>query len=153
MTCGSERLDFDPYFTLVSVKTGYIMLKQQTAPHVQFLSTMKVCLVLSARHCKSQWLPVAAAWCGDSVVQAALDSWHNLSWHMLLWVQGQRSQGTEDHMPALNVSSQEYLVTWSHNPLATSSTKPCTIANGDGNYSFTCIQEGKGIRNIGDHCY
>lgn len=144
MTCGSERLDFDPYFTLVSVKTGYIMLKQQTAPHVQFLSTMKVCLVLSARHCKSQWLCKAAALMWWLSGPGCFGLMAHPSWHMLLWVQGQRSQALRTTCQLCNVSSQEYLVTWSHNPLATSSTKPCTIANGDGNYSFTCIQEGEG---------
>lgn len=105
---------------------------------------MKIYLVFSARHCKLQWLCGAAAFMEWLSGPGCFGLMSPSSQHMSLWLQWERNQALGTTCQLCNVSSRDYLVTCSHNPLATSSTKSCAITKGDGNYSFTCIQEGEG---------
>lgn len=65
------------------------------------------------------------------------------SQHMLPWLQWQRNQVLNTTYQFSNVSPKEFLVTWSHTPLATLAIRPCSIAKTDRNYSFPSIQEGE----------
>ena len=81
--------------------------------------------------------------CSNSNSQGSFSLMAPPSQHMLPWLQWQRNQVLNTTYQFSNVSPKEFLVTWSHTPLATLAIRPCSIAKTDRNYSFPSIQEGE----------
>ena len=92
-------------------------------------------------------------WCGDSVVQAALDSWHTHLDTCSCEFRDKEIRHWGPHASSAmchprNILSLEVTIPWQHHPQnpAQLQTEMVTIV-------LHVSRKGKGIRNIGDHCY